>query len=388
MRSLLTTLGIVIGVGSVVLMVSIGGSFEQYILSQVESFSGDTFEINAKGLEQMGQDMYTITFGDLEAIRTLTTVQSVAPVIFVQERTMYGREELDSVVFGSTKEIFNNWSLQVQAGRLLTDDDVNGARSVTVLGPRAAEELFGEQDPLGSRIRIGTQKFTVVGVLQELGSPLAQTMDAFIYMPFTVAKSMMGRTQYVDYISLQSKGGDNELTRQDITALLRQRHRIDNPTDDPDKDDFIVRSFEQATAIISTVTMGITIFLGLVAGISLLVGGIGIMNIMLVSVSERTKEIGLRKAVGARRADILRQFLLEAVALTLVGGFVGLLLGVAAGYFLALVAAQLLGEFTFALSWSAVIMAVAMAAGTGLAFGIYPAKKAADLSPMEAMRWE
>jgi len=387
MRSLLTTLGIIIGVGSVVLMVSIGASFQQFILDQVENFSGDTFEINAKGVEQIGKETLTITMNDVEAIRNLSTVQSIAPTIFVTERVQYGTEEITPFVFGTTKEMFNNWSMKIEQGRLLTDADVKGAKSVVVLGPQAAEDLFPNEGPLGKRITIGERKFTVVGVLQEIGSPLAGQLDSMIYMPFSVAKAMMGRTTYVDYISLQSKG-DNKLTQQDITMLLRQRHNIDNPTGDPDKDDFIARSFAQATEIIGTVTMSITLFLGLIAGISLLVGGVGIMNIMLVSVTERTKEIGLRKAVGARRRDILLQFLLEAVVLTGLGGIIGLIGGIGLGVLLVLIAAKFLSGISYTLSLTAVISSLATAVAVGLMFGIYPARKASMLTPIQALGYE
>jgi len=388
MRSLLTALGIVIGVGSVVLMVSIGASFERFILDQVESFSGDTFEVHAKGLEQVGKDTLSLTFGDLEAIRNLTTVQSVAPTIFLRDRVQYGREEIAPFVFGTTKEMFNNWSLKADEGRLLTDEDEKGAKSVAVLGPQSAEDLFTNEDPLGKRINVGKKKFTVVGVVEEIGSPLAEDMDSMIYVPFSVAKAIMGRSTYIDYISLQSKGGDNELTRQDIVSLLRQRHKIDNPENDLDKDDFSARSFEQAVEIIGAVTMSITLFLGLIAGISLLVGGVGIMNIMLVSVTERTKEIGLRKAVGARRRDILIQFILEAIVLTLIGGIVGVIGAVSFGYLISLIASKFLGDLTYALSVQAILLPLVTAIAVGLIFGIYPARKAAALQPIEAMGYE
>ena len=386
-RSLLTTLGIVIGVGSVVLMVSIGASFERYILDQVEQFGGNMFEIYGKGLEEIGKDPLSLTLGDLEAIKDLSTVTSVAPAIFVTEEVSYGTEQLSPWIFGSTKEIFSNWSLKTSQGRLLDDRDEKGAKSVAVLGSKAAEDLFPSENPLGKRINVGPRKFTVVGVLEEMGSPLAAQMDSIVYIPFSVSKSMMGRTRYIDYISLLSTV-DTELATKDIQLLLRQRHNIVNPEEDPDKDDFIARAMEQALEVISTVTLGVTIFLVLIAGISLLVGGIGIMNIMLVSVTERTKEIGLRKAVGAKKIDILLQFLFEAVSLTFTGGIIGILGGIGIGYVLSLVAAKFLGPFHYAISMNAVLLSVFMAMGVGLLFGIYPARKAAELSPMEAMRWE
>ena len=181
---------------------------------------------------------------------------------------------------------------------------------------------------------------------------------------------------------------DVELGLLDITSLLRQRHGIENSENDPDQDDFLARSTEQATAIIGTVTAGITAFLGLIAGISLVVGGIGIMNIMLVSVTERTKEIGLRKAVGARQSDVLIQFLLEAMMLTMLGGIIGIVGGLAIAYVLALIINNFLGDFPFAVSVSAIVLSTLMALGTGLVFGLYPARRASLLSPMEALRWE
>ncbi len=387
MRSLLTTLGIIIGVGSVVLMVSVGSSFERFILSQVESFSGDTFELQPKGLEQIGAPTDTITAGDAEAIERLSTVQSVAPVIFVRERVAYGKENIAPFIFGTRQEAFNNWSLKVDTGRLLNESDVAGAKNVAVLGPKSAEDLFGQSNPVGKRINIGTSTLTVVGVLESLGSVLGQQMDGYVYIPVTVARTITGNSSTVDYVSLQSRG-DNEITKLDIETLLRQRHKIKNPGNDPDKDDFVVRSFAQATQILNTVTMSITLFLGLVAGISLLVGGIGIMNIMLVTVTERTAEIGLRKAVGARRRDILLQFLVESVLLTVSGGLIGLAGGVGIGFVMATAAGKFLEGFAYSLPLSAVLLSVGMAAAVGLVFGIYPARQAAVLDPIEAMRYE
>jgi putative ABC transport system permease protein len=198
---------------------------------------------------------------------------------------------------------------------------------------------------------------------------------------------MMNKGIYIDYISLQA-AGSVDLAEADIKSLLRTRHKITNPEDDPKKDDFIARSFSQATDVIGTVTLSITIFLGLIAGISLLVGGIGIMNIMLVSVTERTREIGLRKAVGARRRDIRFQFLLEAVGLTLLGGIIGLAGGGTLGFLLTRLAAKFLSGLSYTLTFSSVLLSLGMAVGIGLVFGLYPAERAAKLHPIEALRFE
>ncbi len=386
MRSLLTMLGIIIGVGSVVLMVSIGKSFENYILTQVQQFGGNVIDVYPTGFEKFGRNVDSLTYEDYLAVEKLTTVESVAPIILVTEAISFGTEEKSPPIFGTTGAIQDNYSLKIDRGRFLDESDYKGAKNVIVLGSQVAEDLFANRDPLGNRVKVGSRFFTVVGVLQSFGSLLLQDLDSAAYMPFTTAKAMTGQ-KYLSYINLRAKT-DTEVAMQDITQLLRQRHGIDNPENNRDKDDFLSRSVEQATDIIGTVSLGLTAFITLIAAISLVVGGIGIMNIMLVSVTERTKEIGLRKAVGARSRDILLQFLIEAVCLTLVGGMIGIIGGTAIGLLLAGIAAKLLGSFSFAFSTGALFVAVLMAAGVGLAFGIYPAMKAAKLSPIEAMRWE
>ncbi len=385
-RSVLTMLGIIIGVASVVLMVSLGNSFQTYIVTQVESFGTNTIDIFPKGFEKFGGNLDSLTYEDYVAVEKLSTVENVVPIILVSSSVKVGKEEVSPMVMGSREEIFPNYGLTLDHGRLLDQNDVDGARPVAVLGGQTAEDLFGNRDPVGKKITVGDSSFTVVGVLKVQGSLLLQEMDKPVFIPFTVARAMSGQ-KYLSYITLKAVS-DTDLAKQDITELLRQRHHIINPLNDPDKDDFTARSAEQVTAIINSVTLGLTVFLSLVAAISLLVGGIGIMNIMLVSVTERTREIGLRKAVGARRGDILLQFLFEAVSLTFTGGMIGLILGIFFGWLLSAFAAKALGDFHFILSFSAIIMALTMAIGTGLVFGIYPARRAASLNPMEALRYE
>jgi putative ABC transport system permease protein len=385
-RTALTMLGIVIGVASVVLMVSIGRTFQSYILDQVSSFGTDTMDIFPTGLEKFGGNVDSLTFEDYEELKKLSTLSRVAPVILVSKQVHYGTEDRSPMVMGTVPEIFGNYGMEIGQGRLLDQGDIEGGKAVTVLGPLTAEELFGNRSALGKKVTIGEQSFTVVGVLKSKGSLLLQDLDKIVFIPFTTAKALTGQ-KYLSYITVKTVG-NAELAKLDITQLLRQRHRIKNPENDPDKDDFVARSAEQVTGIISSVTLGLTLFLSLIAGISLLVGGIGIMNIMLVSVTERTKEIGLRKAIGAKRRDILLQFLLEAMSLTLTGGAVGLVIGMSVGWFLVQVASKFLGAMSFALSFTAIFLAIFMALAVGLIFGLYPAKKAADLSPMEALRFE
>ncbi len=385
-RTMLTMLGIIIGVASVVLMVSMGRSFQNYILEQIASIGTDTLDIIPTGFQKFGGNLESLTYDDFNAVKNLSTVGRATPVIIVGKPVSFGKEEISPMVAGAYKEFAENYGMAIGEGRMLQQNDEDGAKSVAVLGSKAAEDLFGNVDPINKKITVGETPFTVVGVLSSKGSALLAQMDSIVLVPFSTARSVTG-LKHLSFITLKTKG-DPALAKEDITLLLRDRHSIKNPENDPDKDDFIARSAEQVTAIVSSVTMGLTVFLALVAGISLLVGGIGIMNIMLVSVTERTREIGLRKAVGAKRRDILLQFLLEAVTLTLSGGAVGIVLGTLTGWLLAAVANKFLGHFSFIVSFSSIFLAVLMAVGTGLIFGIYPARRAANLSPMEALRYE
>jgi len=289
-------------------------------------------------------------------------------------------------VIGTNPNFFRNQNISAARGRVLDAHDEERGSLVAFLGPDTAEDLFGDSDPLGKKIKVSGKSFTVIGVMKPVGSQFFQNVDERIFVPLSVARSVTGR-KYVSYLTFQEVHGF-DLAFADVRGLLRERHGIVNQENDESKDDFTVRSSQQANEILGTVSLGLTLFITLIAGISLLVGGIGIMNIMLVAVTERIAEIGLRKAVGATRRDILLQFLVEAVVLTFLGGLIGVALGVGGAGLVSLIVTRFLPKYVFALSLPAIVLALLMGALTGLIFGVYPARRAAALSPMDALRYE
>ena len=275
-------------------------------------------------------------------------------------------------------------------GSPMTDADVKSASKKVFLGYKVYKELFGDQDPIGETIRIKKQNFTIMGVGEEQGTQMFMDLDDVVYIPLTTAQKFLLGGDHLRWIVARTITEDKiDETVENIRLTLRERHNIYNPEGDTGKDDFKVMSQKETADMLVSITNVFTIFLSAIAAISLIVGGIGVMNIMLVSVTERTREVGLRKAVGARRKDILEQFLIEAVVLTFFGGIIGICLGIVFSYLGGIALGILLGtQWDFIVSYEAIITAFVVTTIIGLGFGIYPARKAAELSPIEALRYE
>ena len=384
LRSSLTMLGIVIGNASVISMVGIGQGAQRLAAEQFESLGPNVlFVAPGTGNRNRTFDVpKTLVLADAEAIATqVPTVDKVAPQINTNKLLTYRNRNKTSIIVGTTPNFLTVRSFDVDRGRFINELDLQRNNQVVVLGTDVVDNLFAGGDPIGQQIRIQNLSFQVIGVMKSKGSFLGSNQDDAVYIPLTTAANrLVGRTSpygmQVTFISVTAKNQQTmEAARFQIENLLRLRHKI---TGD---DDFVVSSQEDILTIANTITGALTLMLAAIAGISLFVGGIGVMNIMLVSVTERTQEIGLRKAIGAREKDILIQFLIEAVILSAAGGVVGTLVGVSG-----IVIISTLTSFQAAVSPIAIIVAVSVSGGIGLFFGVVPAQRAAKLDPIEALR--
>ena len=400
-RSGLTVLGIVIGIASVIIMMSIGQGAQNLIMGQIASMGSNSIYIEPGSFDPQGGGSFmgsaieemtitTLKMRDLEAVRRDPLVDMAYPMAYGVARVVYRSGDEKITFIGITPEayVIDDWYAVI--GRNIDDEDVRGTARVATLGHKIANDLFKEEDPIGKTIRIKKTNFKVIGVMEERGMEMFQTFDEYVYVPVTTAQKLLLGIDHLNAITVRAINEDviDQLI-ENIRLTLRETHNIYNPEGDLSKDDFKVMSQIEATEMVGQVTGILTAFLSSVAAIALVVGGIGIMNIMLVSVTERTREIGLRKAVGARKKDILSQFLTEAVALTVFGGIIGLIIGASFSFIISLVLSKVLNtDWSFVLPLEAVILAVGVAAIVGIVFGIYPARKAARLSPIEALRHE
>jgi len=387
MRSALTMLGIIIGVAAVIAVVSIGQG-AQYMVQQGIQAMGTNVVFIAAGSGRPGGirmgygGVKTLTIDDMNAIlREIPLIKEAAPSVNSRRQVVYGNQNWSTVVGGTTPNFFEirNWS--IQAGSVFSDEEVDLAANVCVIGTTVARNLFLDENPVGKTMRIGNLPFRVDGVLESKGqNVIGQDQDDAIYAPYTTVQRKISGITWVQFINASAISPVASVAAVNpITSLLRERHRI-RPGDD---DDFFVRTQSEVADLMNQTQSIMTMLLGGIASVSLLVGGIGIMNIMLVSVTERTREIGVRMAVGATEKDVQRQFLVEAVTLSMLGGVIGIMLG--------LIGSALISNF---LSWptlvsvKAIVTAAIFSAAVGIFFGYYPARKAARLDPIEALRYE
>ncbi len=389
LRTLLTMLGMVIGVAAVVLMMSIGQG-AQYAIKQTIAAMGSNLFILLSGSTSTGGVRsgsgggYTLNISDAEAISELPGVQSVAPIHPGSAQIVYGPNNWNTSVIGTTPGYLTARSWPIETGTAFSDSDVRSATRVALIGKTAAQNLFGDEDPLGKTFRIRQSPFVVLGTLAVKGQGMdGRDQDDTIIIPLTTAQRQIFGTQFpgsVRMVMVQTTTQEiMPAVETSMTELLRQRHRIRDGMDS----DFYLRNLTAAADSAAESTRVMSMLLGAIASVSLLVGGIGIMNIMLVSVTERTREIGIRMAIGARQTDIMMQFLLEAIIISVAGCFIGLVLGVGG----ALLVEAVTGTMVIISAMSAVI-AFGVAATVGIFFGFYPARKAAQLDPIDALRYQ
>ena len=389
LRSALTMLGIIIGVGAVVGLLAIGNGASAVITNQVQGIGSNLVQVVAGRIRQGGQSTQGVLYlSDYEALkRELKNVSGIAPLAQASATVTYERETLSAQVTASSPDFLRVRSYEIQRGRMLTDSDNDRGARVAVIGSETARQLFGGLDPIGRVVKVNGVQFEIIGLFVTKGGGGFGSADEIIVIPLETGYARLsGSTtvrngqQTLSGISISASNPDVlDQVKKDLDRIIRREHKLETG----EASDFTLFTQAELLSTLGTITTTLQVFLGAIAGISLLVGGIGIMNIMLVSVTERTKEIGLRKAVGARQATILGQFLVETIVLSLVGGTLGIALGLAIAFGVT-VADLIQAQVT----WQSIALAFGFSAAVGLFFGIYPAYRASRLKPIEALRYE
>jgi putative ABC transport system permease protein len=398
-RTVLTTLGIMIGIATVILVLSAGAGFRDLINAQVEAFGTNTLYLQTKipsnnktVAAQPGNDsslgsgivITTLNQRDLDSIKRLPNVVNSYGLVMGQAAASYRNNNKSAVYLGTSAARFSIDQSTLQSGRFYTEAEDNGGAQVVILGNKIATDLFKQDDPIGKLLRIGSLNFLVIGVYDS-SSGLGGGNDDYLFIPLkTAQKKMLGINYLIEAVVQVKDLSLSDATAADISQTIRRNHGIT----DPIKDDFRVTTQAQIMDIFNTIFNGITILLIAIAAISLIVGGVGIMNIMYVIVTERTAEVGLKKALGAKKSNILLEFLIEAVLVTLLGGLIGIIFGAFLSWLLTLVAVSSGLAWTFMLPWYAVIIGFGVSALIGVSFGVLPALNAAKLDPIEALSHE
>ncbi|OGF31578.1 hypothetical protein A2533_02870 [Candidatus Falkowbacteria bacterium RIFOXYD2_FULL_35_9] len=396
-RTFLTVIGIVIGITAVITVLSAGQAIKSLIIGELESFGSNYIQVEVKtpSTEQAStENAFSMVGGSVITSLKESDAQEIAkhPNISIfytglmgQEIVSYQNQLKKVFLFGTNEDFINIDSGEINQGRFFDEDENSSLAKVAVLGSKVKNELFGNNDSLGKYIKVGKEKFQVVGEMKERGASFTFDMDNMIFLPVkTLQKKLLG-VDYVSFVIAQLEDNSTSAeTAEEVTLIMRDQHDIT----DPNKDDFAVTTMEQAMEMLDIVISGVQILLIALGSISLVVGGVGIMNIMYVSVTERTFEIGLRKAVGAKNKNILWQFLSEAVIITFIGGIIGIALGILLSGLISVVAQSQGFDWKFSVSVSGIVLASLMSMIVGLVFGLYPAKRAAGLNPIDALRHE
>ena len=387
MRSMLTALGIIIGVASVVAMVAVGNGAQARITSQVSALGQNLLSVFAGSRKSGGVNSglgsaSALTLADADAIgREVTDVVAISPEASTTAQAIANGRNWSTTVAGESPDYLKIRDWKLASGSMFTEREVRSSAKVAVIGSKTANELFGPLNPVGQTVRVGNIPFIIIGLLESKGAGMGgQNQDDRIIIPYTTAMKRITGEKYLRSINVQIVSSERmEVAQQQITSLLRQRHRLAANRDN----DFNIFNQKEIADTVNSISKIITLLLGSIAGISLVVGGIGIMNIMLVSVTERTREIGIRIAVGAQPGDIKLQFLIEAITLSLLGGGIGVLAGIGASRLVAVFA-----DFNAIVSTGSILLAFSVSFAIGVFFGFYPASKAARLDPIEALRYE
>ncbi|MEI8361202.1 MAG: ABC transporter permease [bacterium] len=400
-RSLLTVLGMVIGIGAIIVVYSAGEGVKSLILGQVEAFGSDIIQTeprvpssktgSAKDSQSsqamaQGVQVTSLNLDDLDKIDKLENIKGSYGAVTGQAQVSYGSESVRGMLYGVGANFIKIGTFKLSEGVFYTDSEDRGLLQVVVLGSNVKQKLFGDSSPIGKMVRLKKSKYKVVGVMAKRGGVGVISFDDFVYVPVrTMQKKFLGIDHLLSITSQVKNLATAESTAEDIRLILRQRHGIENAA----KDDFRVSTMAELMSTLGTITNAITLLLLAIVSISLIVGGVGITNIMYVIVTERTAEIGLRKAVGAKVQDIMTQFLIESTLITMLGGLIGIIFGIGISYLIAIVARNFLGlAWKFSLPITGFVVAICFSLVCGVVFGLYPARKAARLDPIEALRTE
>ena len=390
MRSMLTSLGIIIGVSAVIIMLAVGNGASKKIAAEMEAMGSNLLMIHSASAKSGGVRMGmgtkpTLTLKDAVAIdQKARGVLAVAPYSSETQQVTYGNQNWSTSIAGTSMSYFMIRNYDMDEGRGFLPEDTKNGTKVAIIGQTVSTELFGDVDPIGKTIRIGNIPFKVVGLLKSKGSSgMGQDQDDLVFIPITTAQRKVFGTDFPGTVNMITVKVQNDevisLTQEDITEILRKCHHIGTKQDD----DFEIRNLAEMQESIKSTTKTMSLLLGAIAGVSLIVGGIGIMNIMLVSVTERTKEIGIRMAIGAKASDIRIQFLIESFILSMAGGLIGVFVGILGAYLM-----HHFAGMNIAITLSSVLLSLGFSAAIGIGFGYYPAYKASRLNPIEALRYE